>query len=551
MNARPKFPFSSLYFMLAVCSLVLLAREAVAQDDFSIELDTFSIAGAPGVHSYAVGQYEDKWLIVGGRREGLHRRQMAFSFGAAYNNTDIIVVDPGARQVWTAPLTGLPAGIAEQLQSTNVQFEQVDTILYVVGGYAYAATPGEHITHDKITAINLPGAIDAVINGFALSPHFRQTAHPVFTVAGGQMDMLDTTFYLVGGHNFSGNYTSSGMPAFTQRYTNAIYTFNLHDDGSLVTVLNLDSMVDTAQLHRRDFNMMPQIFQDGSYGLTAFSGVFRYDQDLPWFNTVDIDTSGYTVVPGFGQYLSQYHSAKMAIADTAANEMHTIFFGGMSMYTLDTLTDLLEVDSLVPFVNTISRVTRYGDGTLEEFKEKAEMPGLLGSGAEFIGIDTMPYLDHEIVNVNALPYGRHLVGYICGGIESTLDNIFLTNNGTQSSAYAGLFEVYINKPQPPPIDTNVVDTTGLVEIPSTQRQISAYPNPARSEFTISIPGGMQGQAVVELIDESGRVVLECTISLGAEDHYLLELQRNTIAAGSYLLTVRHISWTASTHILLE
>ena len=114
-----------------------------------------------------------------------------------------------------------------------------------------------------------------------------------------------------------------------------------------------------------------------------FSGVFQHDVDLPFLNSVDVFPSGYIVNNNFNQYLSQYHSAHLPIYDEANNTMHTVFFGGLSQFTLNANGNLVE-DANVPFVKTISRVTRLSDGAMEEVKLDIEMPTLVGSGAEFI-----------------------------------------------------------------------------------------------------------------------------------------------------------------------
>ena len=101
----------------------------------------------------------------------------------------------------------------------------------------------------------------------------------------------------------------------------------------------------------------------------------------------------------FNQYLSQYHSAKIPIYDTDNNMMHTLFFGGMSQYKLDADGNLIQDDN-VPFVKTISKVSRFRDGSMIESSLDIEMPTLLGSGAEFIPINkNSNYLSDEIVDI--------------------------------------------------------------------------------------------------------------------------------------------------------
>src|SRR5512139_3561441 len=58
-------------------------------DRYSISLEPITIAGFTGLHSFATAQHEGKWLLIGGRTDGLHRRQPFASFAANGNNLNI------------------------------------------------------------------------------------------------------------------------------------------------------------------------------------------------------------------------------------------------------------------------------------------------------------------------------------------------------------------------------------------------------------------------------------------------------------------------------
>ncbi|MDD3665963.1 MAG: hypothetical protein PHQ65_11910, partial [Bacteroidales bacterium] len=53
-----------------------------------------------GLQAYAFGQHDNKWLVVGGRLDGLHRRQPFADFSVEGNNNQLIVVDPVNLQKW-------------------------------------------------------------------------------------------------------------------------------------------------------------------------------------------------------------------------------------------------------------------------------------------------------------------------------------------------------------------------------------------------------------------------------------------------------------------
>jgi hypothetical protein len=477
-------------------NLFLIGQQA---QQFSIEIEEDTIPGIQGLQSFVVGKAQGKWLFIGGRKDGLHQRQPFASFLATGNNTTLYVVEPVTKQIWSASLSSLPTSVQEQLQSTNINFKQVGDLLYVVGGYGYSSTAVDHITYPNITLINVTPTINAIIAGTPFVTYFRQITDQRIAITGGHLENIDSVFYLVGGHRFDGRYNPNNNPTFTQVYSDEIRKFKIADNGTTFLMYDYVAINDPANLHRRDYNLVPQVFPNGDFGFTAFSGVFQPVTDLPWLNSVDITSSGYSVNNTFSQYLSQYHSAKMPVWDSTNNYMHSFFFGGMSRYTLDTTTNTLVDDVNVPFVKTISRVSRDAIGNSIEYKLPIEMPALLGSGAEFINVAPDGALKEGIIKLDQLPTTRTLVGYIYGGIESTLPNIFFINNGTQSVASTRLFKVYINK-----------STATTVQKPypleSTMFSVSTFPNPFDQILTISVMSKIVGELNIQIRNENGELV---------------------------------------------
>jgi hypothetical protein len=513
-------------------ALVLwLPLVTTAQQGFQVTVQEVSFTGLPSVQSFAVGTHGGLWLLVGGRADGLHQRQPFASFLAEGNNTQMHVVDRVAGQVWSVALSSLPTSVQEQLQSTNMAWYQRDTVLYLVGGYGYSATAADHITHGRLTALNIPGCVAAVQAGGSLAPHVRSVADSRMAVTGGNLGLIGSTFHLVGGQYFEGRYNPMGPnhgPGFIQEYTEAVRRFGVNDDGTSLAVVSYTETSDPAELHRRDNNMLPQIFPDGSFGYTAFSGVFQPTVDLPWLNTVNITATGHQAVAGFNQMLSQYHSAKMAVHDASSGRMHSLFFGGMSRYRYDAQGNLI-TDDAVPFVNTISVVTRTTDGTMTELQLPQTMPGLLGAGAEFIPAAGMPYLPSGILDLAALPMGPQVVGHILGGIESTADNIFFVNNGTQSHASTRLFEVVIEREETTAVARPVRATDVL--------QLHVAPNPASNELQFTVRSLYPAQGTALLVATDGRTVLSQALWLHAAGAQPLSMPLRHVAPGNYLLRV--------------
>ena len=466
----------------------------LGQTLLDVHLEPTEIPGLGGVHSYAFGTHEGEWLIAGGRLDGLHRRQPWASFDEAGNNNQLIVVNPEEGVSWSASTSDLDEEIREQLSSTNFEFYQQAEYLYMIGGYGYSPTIGDHVTHPGMIAIDVPAVINAVKTGGDFQAHFRRIEDEEFAVTGGYLHYLDGVYYLVGGQRFDGAYNPMNMPTFVQEYTNAIRRFTVVDDGENIEVTHLEEWYDEENLHRRDYNAVAQIMPDGSQGITAFSGVFN-SQDLPFLNSVDISDEGYIVNNDFTQYYNHYHCGHIPLYSGSANEMHTIFFGGMAQfYEVD--GGLIQDDN-VPFVRTIAQVTRSADGSMAEYKLDSEMPDLLGSGAEFIPVENLPAYPNEVIDLDALEEDSILLGYLYGGIRSTDRNIFWINDGTQSEASSEILAVYLISQS---LSTSNFNEGGEKSL------FVVYPNPSNGELTFQFTLENSVPVEIKMIDEAGKTV---------------------------------------------
>ena len=129
--------------------LSLIIATAQKQDPvfpFSLRLEQMEINDLPALQSFACATHEGKWLLLGGRKDGLHRRQPWASFDEEGQNRFIYVIDPVNKKVWKRSLEELPSSIAEQLQSTNMEFYQAGDRLLLTGGYGYSKTADDHFT---------------------------------------------------------------------------------------------------------------------------------------------------------------------------------------------------------------------------------------------------------------------------------------------------------------------------------------------------------------------------------------------------------------------
>lgn len=532
----------NLAFLLIAFTLNSNAQTA----PFQIAIEPMNISGLGGLQAYAFGQHNGKWLIIGGRLDGLHRRQPFAAFDVSGHNNQLIVVDPVAQQKWSAPLSSLPVGIQEQLSSTNMEFFQVGDYLYLAGGYGYSNTSADHITYPNLSAVKVPDVINAVINGTSFTSNFRQITDTMFAVTGGYLNKINNTFHLTGGQKFIGRYNPMGPnngPGFIQMYTDANRKFTISDNGVTFSVTHIPAIVDATNLHRRDYNVVPQIMPSGQEGLTAFSGVFQVGVDLPFLNCINIDSTGHSVNNTFSQYYNHYHCAHIPLFSAANNEMHTVFFGGIAQY-YDSLGILVQ-DNNVPFVKTIARVTRDGSGTMAEYKLPVEMPALLGAGSEFIPIETLPHFNNEVLKLDDFTADTTLVGYIYGGISSTAANIFFTNTGTQSSASSQIFKVYVIKNSTVGIHKLNTQSTGTL-------QMQVYPNPNNGNFIVKFNLKTNAEVKIIIQDASGKLIENAVYTnLQVGENIYSKKIKNKINGGVYYITIETNYEKATQKIIIE
>lgn len=265
-----------LIFFLSVCGWL-------QAQTLNIQLKPRASFGQPALQSFAWAKSGNAILLLGGRVDGLHRRQPFASFDAAGRPSSIWVIDPVAGQSWSSPLSALPAALREQLQSTNMQFIQRNNTLWLMGGYGFSESAQDHITFPLLTEISdVAGLIAAIQQGGSIAAFFRYSEDERMAVTGGHAAYLANQFMIVGGHRFEGRYNPMNGPSFVQTYTNALRQFSIEYSAELPVVSNYSEWVDTAKFHRRDYNLVGQILPGGAPAYTIYSGVFRTDLDLPY-----------------------------------------------------------------------------------------------------------------------------------------------------------------------------------------------------------------------------------------------------------------------------
>ena len=107
--------------LLGIFSMTALLN---SQWDYRVEIKPMSFDNLPSLHSYVFAQLEDQYLVIGGRKDGIHPRQPWAAFDEANKNTMAYVIDVKNKQVYSASLSSLQTDIYEQLSSTNMNFHQ-------------------------------------------------------------------------------------------------------------------------------------------------------------------------------------------------------------------------------------------------------------------------------------------------------------------------------------------------------------------------------------------------------------------------------------------
>ena len=457
---------------------------------YRIELQPYDMNDAvmPTVHSFAAGEHNGQWVIIGGQTNGLHGFDIdRESIPERHHNSNVWVVDPHTKQTWSRSLIPgvADSGLTEEqllsLTPANTQFEQVGDRLYMTGGFGddSVVDPTSRNTFAKLTAFDLPGLVDWAKGGAGQAiDHVRQIDDPLFKVTGGDMYEIDGQMHLVFGQDFNQAYNGN---AVNGEYTKQVRTFTIQDDGATLGFTEVQQTTPAEHFRRRDLNVYPTIVPNGdgthSEGLTVLSGVFTLSRGA-WTVPVEIDADGNpTQIDGghdplngdgmldadaavFKQGMNNYHSAKLGLFSEATGEMHEVLFGGITLQEYDPDNPAADANGFVtdfqlPNTNQISAVVREADGEyrqhyLGEFPEFFTVDDermRFGSNAEFFLADGVEAYDNGVIDFDALT-GPTTLGYVFGGLITNAPHVFRNPVGF-SSASGEVFAVVLTQvPEP-------------------------------------------------------------------------------------------------------
>lgn len=428
---------------------------------FTITIETEDYTIADGIHSGATARCCSNVLYIAGRTNGLHGFDNGDNnFPPQQQNASVYVINLQEKTVHFRSLydtfSGLTQAQIDTLSVTSPQSYQSGKTLYITGGYGVETDTGNFSTKDTLTAINVPGLIDWVLNPQSTtkaSDYIRQMSNPLFQVTGGTMAQIPGhPTLLIFGQNFPGFYNalSNGI------YTEQVRRFIILDDGKSLGVRILDATPSNPNYRRRDLNVIPVITLDGNKkrpALVALSGVFTLDGGI-WTVPVEITPEGIPsmanpdLLSTFKQGTNNYACAH---AELFAKDgtTYSLLFGGMTYEFYQ--NGEFSTDAEIPFTNQIIALKRSKQGNYTQHLLPTSYPTivstqsnpgntlLFGAGAKFIRSPRIPAYSNGVLKLHKIKKPT-VIGYIIGGIQSTLPN---TNSRADSAASPYIFRVIL------------------------------------------------------------------------------------------------------------
>ena len=421
---------------------------------FSIQIQQAAFSLPSGLQSFALGTNGGKWLLLAGRINGLHGFNSGTNnFPADTQNTTVFVVDPYLQTVTTRSLTNAGSGLTQAqidlLSVTAAQSCQSGNTLYMTGGYGIDSSTSNFTTKAALTAIDVPGLIHWVINpsnGETAAQHIRQISDPIFQITGGFMTEATHHHLLLGfGQNFSGtNIFSDGT------YSEQIRRFRVIDKGTNLSVVVQKSLPKVADpnFRRAGLNVVP-IIENGSQRFVAFSGVFTLTGGI-WTVPVEISRNGTPKMADpagtntFKQGMNNYLCPTLGLYSRKQRNSYTVLMGGLSFGFFS--SGVFQADAELPFINQVTTIKRDRHGIFSQYLMNAEYPViastgsnpgntlLFGTSATFIPVAGLPMYKNGVLQLDALGINPIVVGFIVGGIQSTLPNT-VASSDTAASPY--------------------------------------------------------------------------------------------------------------------
>jgi hypothetical protein len=401
------------------------------------------------------------------------------------------------------PSAKLSQGQIDLLSASNTLFYYAKNknTLYLVGGYGVDTASNTMGTKSSLTAIDVPRLIKWVKNpgkSKSAAKCVRTIFHPIFQLTGGVMLQSDEhqPFLLAFGQNFDGNYTIDK----TGSYSRQIRPIQIIDNGRdlFVQIYPQPELLPTYR--RRDLNVIPVIKKNGkslSMSFSALSGVFTpvdiNNTPGAWTIPIEIEPDGSSRMldpndPNtFAQAMNNYSCANVGLYSIKKNKMYTLLFGGISASLfsdgsncnidpnpqcnactawVSAKGNIFTPCCNLPFTNDVTTIEIDRHGVYRQYLMSGTFPVinsfpplcpgfppmscsgdllqtifLFGTNAAFIPAEGLPTFPNEVIAFDKLDKKPVFIGYIVGGIASTIADTNCTTD-TQASRY--IFKVTIS-----------------------------------------------------------------------------------------------------------
>lgn len=447
-----KYLFFFIFFTLFLKADPIPLSPVYPEDSlpYSIQITQASFGLPSGLQSFAFGIYKHYWVMVAGRTNGLHTFDQVENFPPRFQNTRVFVIDSRTGRSYSRSLfeAGITQEMIDQLSVTASEHFYKGKKLYIVGGYGINTATGQMETKSTFTKISMPKLINWVFGKRdTLKGAIRQAADPILQVTGGAMFQFSDyyPFLLVMGQNFVGSYTegSNGI------YTNQIRSFKIKNQGSSgLKLVSKKYWPASPDYRRRDLNVVPVII-DGKAKYMVLGGVFTLDDGV-WTVPVTVSASGSSFEPDpnapetFKQAMNQYRCPAFGLYSEDLNNMYVLLPGGISLGYFE--NGIFQTDPEIPFINQVTTVKISQSGFMKQYLMNGEYPVIIsqvvnpgnpflfGAEARFFIKEGISTYSNGVIKFDKLK-GPTIVGYIVGGIISTLPNTNAQQVETTSSPY--------------------------------------------------------------------------------------------------------------------
>lgn len=427
------------------------------------------------LHSYAKGALgEDVLFFAGISGFGMHNLVAppgVDTFALPAYNHDVHLLDQDDGQLYTGSLAHFTPAMREALRVTNPGFIQIGNTLHIYGGYGPLNSGTEWTTRDAVLSIDLVAVRDALKSAQPVPESaFSVAQSSAAKVAGGAIVKQGSTFALVGGSDFYGDYQDRDGP-WSNTYSDSAQIF----DPSVSMTTPVQTLFDPQSLHRRDLNVLPLTLDNGAGGTvdgwTIAGGVFN--AVFPWENPVTFKAgdAAAAIDWGFEQKLNQYDAPNGVFYSASTGDNRIFILGGLSFYTWDG-TDFIN-DFAVPWITEVSELTVGADGLFVPGSEKVIGTTVLPiTNAHITLRPNMPVNSNGQILIDELPHFEHLLGRFFGGVAAVEPS-----NAPDTYASSTVYNVYVTVGLPGDIDKD-----GDVDFTDLNTLLAAYgssgPNPA-------------------------------------------------------------------------